>query len=192
MNHRISFGISDEDFIRGSVPMTKEEVRVITLGKLKLEKDSVVLDIGAGTGSISIEAALLVPNGKVYAVEVNSQAIDLIRKNQTKFDVSNMDIIEGLAPQVLKDIDTVDRIMVGGSKGNISAIIDWGNKHLSKDGIIVANFISIENTSDFIKELKENNYKYDLTQVSISKGKQLGGLTMLNGMNPIFIVRATR
>ena len=101
-NKKQTFGIEDDMFIRGKVPMTKSEIRVITLSKLQLYEDSIVLDVGAGTGSISIECALMVPNGKVYAVEANSEGIDLIYKNMEKFQVNNLLPIHGMAPDAMR------------------------------------------------------------------------------------------
>lgn len=185
------FIIPDEEFIRGKVPMTKEEVRAVTLAKLNLQDDSIIIDIGAGTGSISIECSLFSPKGKVYAVEVNPEGISLIRENINKFNACNIEVIEGMAPQCLDKIRQVDRIMVGGSKGNIKEIIQWSNSNLAKEGIIVGNFISLENTVDFIKTLREQGYEYEVTQISVSKGKIINELTMMQGSNPIFIVKAT-
>ena len=190
MNNSKRFGIPDEEFIRGKVPMTKEEVRAVTLAKLQLSDNSIILDIGAGTGSISIECAMFAPLGKVYAVEVNPEGILLIHKNIKKFNAANIEVIEGMAPLCLEGIKQVDRIMIGGSKGNIKEIIQWAKTHLIKDGIIAANFISLENTVDFIKTLREQGYKYEVTQIFIAKGKTINELTMMQASNPIFIVKA--
>ncbi|MPW26285.1 precorrin-6Y C5,15-methyltransferase (decarboxylating) subunit CbiT [Alkalibaculum sp. M08DMB] len=189
---RPSFGIPDEEFIRGKIPMTKEEIRVITLSKLQIQQDSVVLDIGAGTGSISIECSLIARLGKVYAVEVVDEGIELIKKNIEKFGVKNITPIHGMAPKSLEGVKIVDRIVVGGSRGNIVEILEWANDHLSKDGIIVANFITIENLFYFIEALKEKKYEYELTQVTIAKSKTIKDITMMQGHNPVFIVKAQR
>lgn len=187
---RPSFGIPDEQFIRGKVPMTKEEIRVITLSKLQLQEDSVVLDVGAGTGSISIECALIVRLGKVYAVEVVDEGIQLIKKNMEKFSVDNIIPIQGMAPAAFEELKNIDRMIIGGSRGNIAEILQWADKNLSDDGIIVANFITIENLYLFIEALKQQNYKYEITQVTIAKSKVIHDITMMQGLNPVFIVKS--
>lgn len=186
------FGIPDEKFVRGKVPMTKEEVRVITLSKLELDDQSIVVDIGAGTGSISIECALIAEHGKVYSVEVNNEGIELINRNIQKFEVENVYPIMGMAPEALEKIESVDRIMIGGSKGNLKEIVSWADENLNPEGIIVANFITIENTYLLIEELKKNNYTYELVQISVSKSKLINNITMMQGLNPVFIVSAKK
>lgn len=189
---KICFGIPDEEFIRGKVPMTKEEVRVITLSKLQLEEDSIILDVGAGTGSISIECALLAQKGKIYAVEVVGEGIELIKKNMKKFQVANILPIQGMAPEAFEGINKVDRIIIGGSRGNIGEILQWADEHLNPKGIVVANFITIENLYIFLQTLKEKDYECECTQVTIAKSRIVKDITMMQGLNPVFIVKAQK
>ena len=188
---RPSFGIPDEQFIRGKVPMTKEEIRVITLSKLQLQEDSVILDVGAGTGSISIECALIARRGKVYAIEVVDEGIELIKKNMEKFSVDNIIPIQGMAPKAFEGIRNVDRMIIGGSRGNIAEILQWAEENLNDNGVIVANFITIENLYVFIEALKQKKYKYEITQVTLAKSKVINDITMMQGLNPVFIVKAS-
>jgi len=188
---RPSFGIPDEQFIRGKVPMTKEEIRVITLSKLQLQEDSVILDVGAGTGSISIECALIARRGKVYAIEVVDEGIELIKKNMEKFCVDNIIPIQGMAPKAFEGIRNVDRMIIGGSRGNIAEILQWAEENLNDNGVIVANFITIENLYVFIEALKQKKYKYEITQVTLAKSKVINDITMMQGLNPVFIVKAS-
>jgi len=128
-------GIDDELFIRGKVPMTKQEVRMITLCKAAIKENDIVLDIGAGTGSLSIEAALMAVQGHVYAVERNPEAVGLIKQNAVKFKVTaNVSIIEGLAPDALKGIDNYDVVFIGGSGGNLEEILDVVSAHINPGG----------------------------------------------------------
>src|SRR5699024_1178342 len=138
-------GIPDELFIRGSVPMTKEEVRAVSLSKLRLEDKDILVDIGAGTGSMSIEAGLQLPKGKVYAIERNPEGIELIEKNAMQFGLENIEIIYGLAPQNLSSVDKVHKVFIGGTGGNMVDIFDWMDKHLAVGGRVVMNFITLEN-----------------------------------------------
>ncbi|MBF7097174.1 precorrin-6Y C5,15-methyltransferase (decarboxylating) subunit CbiT [Alkalibacter mobilis] len=181
-------GIPDDMFIRGDVPMTKEEIRTITLSKIKINDGDTIVDIGAGTGSITIEAALLCPAGKVYAIEQNSKAVEIIEKNIEKFKVKNVKVIQDMAPSGLENLSKVNCVIVGGSKGNLNKIIEWSTKHLDEDGRIVGNFIVLENSVEFIKLLKENGFQCEIVNVCLSKGREIGGKTMMEGLNPISIV----
>ena len=192
-NNTSSMGIPDEMFERGKVPMTKCEVRVLSLSKLKLQNCSKVIDIGAGTGSISIEAALIASNGKVYSIEVNSEAIELLEKNAEKFKVSNMDIIQGCAPDAISGLDCIDRVFIGGSKGRMTEIFDWMEKGTLPGTIVVANAITIESASSVIALFEERGYeKLDISLVQVSKGRRVSGLTMMSANNPIYIISAKR
>ncbi|NTW73056.1 MAG: precorrin-6Y C5,15-methyltransferase (decarboxylating) subunit CbiT [Eubacteriaceae bacterium] len=190
--NRYHFGIPDEEFIRGKVPITKEEIRTITLSKLRIDTNSVIVDIGAGTGSISVECALLAREGKVYAIEVAEEGIDLINANKKKFSVENLEVIQAKAPLGLEMIQSADRIIIGGSKGNLPQIMEWADKHLSEDGIIAANFIVLENLMTFTELLKNMNYDWQLINVTVARSRSIGGSTMMEGLNPIYIVSARR
>lgn len=180
-------GISDSEFIRGKVPMTKEEVRSISLCKLKLRKNDILLDIGAGTGSISIEAAVLMTEGKVYAIEKNPVAIDLIKKNSEKFKVENIDIIEGYAPEDIPNIN-FNRVFIGGSGGNIKEIIDYIDNKM-EEGFVVINGITLENTYKGYNHLKKLGFEsVEVIQIGINRGSIISDLTLMKAENPIFIV----
>lgn len=181
--------IKDEDFIRGSTPMTKEEVRILSIAKLKLKSDSRMLDIGAGTGSISIQAALLC--SEVVAIEKEKEAIEIIKKNIEKFNVKNIKLLNGEASELIRSIPgEFDSIFIGGSGGNIEHIIISASKKLKKNGTIVLNFITIDNLFKSKEVLKELNYSFEVIQVSVSKAR--GNSLMLYANNPIFIISGTK
>lgn len=181
-------GIPDERFVRGNVPMTKEEIRAITLSKLRMEDGLVCVDIGAGTGSITVEMGLQTPCGKVHAIEINKEALGLIQRNVENFGLQNVVLTHGRAPGDLAVPGEVDRVVVGGSKGNLEAIVQWTAKKLKPDGIVVGNFIVLENAVSFIQYLKSEGFGYEVIQVSLSRGKPVGEVTMMEGNNPIYIV----
>ena len=131
-------GIADTEFIRGNIPMTKEEVRILTLAKAKIKADDIIIDIGAGTGSLSIEAALLATKGKVFALEKNLEGIDLIKKNAEKFQANNITVINAYAPEGMADLPQADVIFIGGSGKNLQAIID-----AKESGILPINISAV-------------------------------------------------
>mgnify|MGYP000845574996 CR=1 FL=1 len=186
-------GIPDNLFKRGKVPMTKEEVRAITISKLRLKNTDLVVDIGAGTGSISIEAALIANEGKVYAVEKNSEGIQLIKENMSIFGMSNIDVVEGVAPEVLTKIGKVDKVVLGGTGGNIIGIFEWVAQNLKPTGRIVVNAITIENLYKSQELMKSSGFEnIEVICVSISKGRTVGSLTMIEAQNPIYIISADK
>ncbi len=179
--------IKDEEFIRGNCPMTKEEVRILSTAKLELKEDYRVLDIGAGTGSVSIEMSKICRDGSVIAVERDKEAIEVLYKNKEKFQVDNLEIIEGEALEAESKIEgSFDGIFVGGSGGNIEEIIRKYSLKLKKDRKIVLNFITIDNLYKAMNTLKQLEFQVECTQVSINKTK--GKSYMLFANNPIFIL----
>lgn len=183
--------IKDEELIRGNCPMTKEEIRILSIAKLNLRENSYVLDVGAGTGSISVQAAKFCPCGKVVAIEKDEDAIDTIKKNVNKFKLNNLELIEGEAMEVISNINySFDSIFIGGSGGNIEDIIKEYGKKLLPGGKMILNFITINNLYKAMDALKKLGYKVSCTQVSISKTK--GESYMLFGNNPIFIIEGEK
>jgi len=186
-------GMPDSMFERGQVPMTKEEVRSVVISKLRLHSDSTVVDIGAGTGSVSIETALVCKSGIVHAIDKNDEAISLIRENAARFGVRNINIIKGTAPESLVHVGKADRVFIGGSAGRLEAIFEWMEVALSPGGRVVANFITLENAALMIRLLEESGYgDIDIVHMSVSRGRRIGGNTMMNAENGIYIISADR
>lgn len=184
-------GISDEEFLRDKVPMTKEEVRTVSLAKLQLNQDSVCYDVGAGTGSVSVEMAIRAAFGKVYAIEKKPAAIELLKKNKRKFAAENLEIIEGLAPEALADLAAPTHAFIGGSSGNMKAIMEL---LLDKNPSvrIVINCIALETVSETLQCLKELPVTdTQIVQLSVSKAKTVGSYHMMMGENPIYIISCT-
>ncbi|MHC1723618.1 MAG: precorrin-6y C5,15-methyltransferase (decarboxylating) subunit CbiE [Aminipila sp.] len=183
-----TLGIRDEEFIRGDVPMTKEEIRTLTASKLNLKENDVVYDIGAGTGSVSIEMALACRYGDVYAIETNLEGIDLIHKNKDNFGVKNLHIIKGMAPEALEALPVPDKAFIGGSKGNLDDIINLLIMKNSNIRIVI-NVVALESLAETITCIKKYGFKdVDITQINVSKAKTLGHYNLMMGQNPVYII----
>lgn len=169
--------------------MTKEEVRIVSIAKLGIEKGYRALDIGAGTGSVAIQMALISETQEVYAIEKDKEALEVLYKNKEKFNAVNLNIIPGEAvdSEVSGEFDAV---FVGGSGGNIEAIIDKYSRVLKPGKNMVLNFITIDNFYKASEKLKTLNYEIECLQLAISKTK--GKSYMLMANNPIFILTAVK
>jgi cobalt-precorrin-6B (C15)-methyltransferase len=189
----ITPGIPDELFERSEkVPITKEDVRSIVLSKLRLRKNYSIIDVGCGSGSITVEVCLQVSSKNVYAIDSDQNAIELTRKNLDKFGVT-ANLIYSKAEQILPSLPIVDAIIVGGTKGKTEKIIELCVSKLKKDGRLVIDTILIETMYKALRTIKrEKMREIELTQVSISKGKDVPSGTMLISRNPILILSATR
>ena len=187
----VTHGIADEEFLRDKEPMTKEEIRSISLSKLRLKKDSIVYDIGAGTGSVSIEMALQANEGSVYAIEKKKEAVDLILKNKRKFAAENLEVIEGLAPEALFPLPAPTHAFIGGSSGNMREILKIlleKNKNIR----VVVNAIAAETIAETVNCLKELPFvEEEIAEVCIGKSKKAGSYHMMMGLNPVFIFSFT-
>ena len=185
-------GIPDEDFIREEgVPMTKNEIRVLSLSKLRLFPGAVVYDIGAGSGSVAIECKLINPEGKVFAIENNPPAIALIKKNSRKFGV-NLEVIEGTAPLALHDLPLADRIFLGGSGGRLKDILDMCDRKLKMGGRLVVNTVTLHNGPAAYVFLKGKNYTLEAVQVNIALIKEVGTSELWQARNPVTIIAAQK
>ena len=188
---RIGHGLDDDLFLRGKVPMTKSEVRSISLSKLRLHKDAVVWDVGAGTGSVSIEAASLAKDGVVYAIEKKDEAIDLLEQNKRKFGTDNLEIIKGLAPEALEGLPAPTHAFIGGSSGNLKEILEVFLEQNPRVRVVI-NAIALETVAEAMQCLKSMAFTdVDIAQVSVAKGKKLGSYEMMMGQNPVYIFSCT-
>ena len=186
-------GIDDEKFIRGKVPMTKQEIRILTLAKAKIGEKDFVVDVGAGTGSLSIESAKIASSGYVFAIEKNSEAVELISQNAEKFEVDNIIIINAEAPEGLRQISRIDVALVGGSGGRIVEILNTLDAKLKIGGRIVLNFITVQSLAACLDWLKNHcNYTYDAMQVQINRLEMVGNCSMYKSLNPVHIVTAEK
>lgn len=183
-------GIADEEFIRQDVPMTKQEIRILSLVKAQIAPDAVVYDIGAGTGSLSIEAARLAPKGEVYAIERSSEGINLIRANAANFAVTNMQVIQAEAPDGLAGLPEADAILIGGSGSRLPEILETVTPKLKQTGRLVLNCITVQTLMQCIEFMRQHSdtYIYEAIQVQVTRLQQVGTYDMAKANNPIYIV----
>lgn len=180
-------GIPDEEFIRGDAPMTKCDIRALSVAKLKLSDDSVVYDVGAGTGSVSIEMALVSYNGCVYAIEKEDAAADLIEANKHRFKTPNVKVVKGLAPDAMADLPAPTHAFIGGSSGNLKDIVQC---LVSKnpDVRMVINSVTLETmgeTTDAIREL--GLVEESITCVNAAVARNVGKYHLMTAQNPVYI-----
>ena len=181
-------GIRDEEFIRGKAPMTKEEIRTVSLSKLQLPKDAICYDVGAGTGSLSVEMALRAFDGEVYAIEKKDEAAELIYENKMKFAADNLEVIKGEAPEALKSLPAPTHVFIGGSSGNLSQIVDLLMEKNPKVRIVI-NCITLETVGEALQVIKNQQFtETDIVQISAARSKEIGRYHMMMGENPIYII----
>jgi len=190
-----TFGIPDECFERTeNVPITKEEIRVIQISKARLKPGQIVYDIGCGSGSISVEAALQVESsGKVLAVDYDENAIELTKKNMKKFGLSNISMIYGNAKEKILELEEADTIFIGGTGGDTKEIVELSENKLKSGGRIVIGIILIETLYSVLQILDKLQFEsVDITQVTISKSRKTSTGTMMLARNPVTIISATK
>lgn len=172
--------------------ITKREVRLLSLAALAIRPDGVVWDIGAGSGSVGIEAALLAPQGRVYAVEVDPESVQICRDNAFQHGVDNIAIIEGRAPEALANFEAPDAVFVGGSKGSMQEIIDVAFDRLKPGGRIVVNAITLENTAEAYQAFRARGVTPDVTLLQVSRAEPLAHYMRYEAMNPIQVFTAEK
>lgn len=187
-------GIPDDAFIRGNVPMTKRDIRALCTSKMRVAKDEVVWDIGAGTGSVAIEAACMQPSARVFAIEFKDEGCELIEQNRVRFGAYNVTVVKGRAPEALADLPAPDVAFIGGSTGGLSQIVDAvlaANPHAR----IVISAITLETvaqTQSLLSELAECGAiaDYQATQISVAGSRKAGRYHLMTAENPIFVFEA--
>jgi len=189
-------GIPDEMFNQNDeVPgPTKEEIRVLTISKDRLREGSIVIDVGCGTGGLTVEAAIQVtPKGKVYAIDEEQAAVTLTKSNLEKFGVQdNVAVLRGKAPEALLSLPKADAVLIGGSV-SLREVLRASKDKLKENGRIVINAILLETAYTAVDELKKLGFKdVDVALISVAKGKQISSGTMMMARNPISIVSASK
>jgi len=180
-------GIDDSAFIRGDIPMTKQTVRAAILSKMAVKRTDTVWDVGAGTGSVSVELAMKANRGGVWAVEREPEGCELIEKNKTKFGVWNLQVVFGSAPEALADLPAPDRVFIGGSDGTLEEIMDAALEK-NGDALICVSAIVLETMADTVKAMADRGMDTDIIQVCVNTSKQIRDRHMMMAGNPIYII----
>ena len=179
--------IRDEEFIRGNIPMSKFDIRVLAMALLDIDKGDIFLDIGAGTGSLSIQASLL--GAEVFAIEQEQEGVELIRENAGRFG-AEIDIIHGTAPDELYSINAFNKCFIGGSGGRLVQIMDAVHNKLPVGGIVAASFIVPENMVELKKILMEKTYSE--VEVRLIQSSTIEGMGLMKANNPIFLIKGKK
>lgn len=188
ITHHGILGVPDSSFSHSKGMITKEEIRVVSLSKLKLKTDSIVWDIGAGSGSLSIEAAMLANKGRVFAVEKQAERIRHIEKNKKKFKTTNLEIIHKKAPDGLKTLPVPDAVFIGGAGKDIDKILKVCSKRITNGGRIVVNAITLETLAAATGFFEDKGWHDETLSVNIAKTRDIAGLHIFSAHNPVFIV----
>ena len=188
-------GIPDEEFDRTeSVPITKEEIRAIQISKARLSSGQTVLDIGCGSGSITVEAGLQVESdGKIIGVDLDPNAIELTNRNLKKFGIDNTTLILGNAKEKISELPEADAIFIGGTGGDTQEIVQLCEDKLKSGGRIVIGVILIETLYAVLQTIEKLNFdSIDITQITIGKSRKTSTGTMMLARNPVTVISATK
>lgn len=185
-------GLNDDLFMRSKVPMTKQEIRAVSISKLMPQETDVIYDIGAGTGSCSIELALQAGRGMVYAFERNPEAVQLIEKNKELFGVENLSVIAGEASEKLEEMPVPDCVFIGGSGGNLCKMLDTIYAK-NENCRVVINAITVETLIEVVEYYKQHEaYALDIVNVFAARAKKLGAYNLMMSQNPVYIMTALK
>lgn len=192
MKHLLAPGIPDEAFSRGGVPMSKMEVRAVTTAKARITCGSRVLDVGAGTGALTVDAALRCPSGTVVAVERDDEALTLLRENVARLAPGNVTVVAGEAPDVFAELEGVfDAVLIGGSGGRLGEIVSALPRLLVPGGRVVVNAIGLASTTAAFAALADEPWaSRECVQVSISRAEPIGRDVRFVPLNPVWVISA--
>jgi precorrin-6Y C5,15-methyltransferase (decarboxylating) len=172
--------------------ITKREVRLLSLAALHLRPDAVLWDIGAGSGSVAIEAALLAPEGRVYAIELDPEGVAICEENLRTHGVDNVRVVSGRAPEALADLESPDAVFIGGSKGSMELIIDAALERLHPGGWLVVNAITLENAAECYQAIRGRDLTPEVTLLQVSRAEPLAHYLRYEALNPIQIFAVTK
>ena len=181
-------GLPDGVFQRGKVPMTKEEVRSLCIAKLRLEEHHTLWDVGAGTGSVSIEGCYAVPKGRVFAVERKAEAVALLEENKARFGLTNLRIVEGVAPEALEGLPAPDRVFLGGTAGNMEAILRLALEKNPRARVVVTA-VTLETIGEAVRCFDALGFAdADIVQIAATRTRRAGRYHLMDAQNPVWIL----
>jgi len=187
----VKFGLREDEIGHERGLITKDEVRAVTLHKLRLPQSGVLWDIGAGSGSVSLEAAGLFPGLSICAVEKDDARISMIRENALRHQAGNVRVVHGSAPEALLDLPAPDRVFIGGSGRNLGDIIRLVNEKMPA-GLVVINAASLDTLGEALAVLDSNGYRADVAEISVSRSKVVAGKRLMSALNPVFVIRGEK
>ena len=188
--HYPLIGIEDEQFATIKKLITKQEVRAVTLAKLQLQNDLVLWDIGAGSGSVCIEASNLIPGGKLFAIEKNPQCVAYLRDNLKKFCAYNVKLVEAEAPEGLEELPDPDRVFIGGAGGSLEEIIAEVDRRLKAGGMIVINAVTLDTLGRSVELLEYHGYQVEVVCINVARTRPLTEYKLFEAQNPIYVISA--
>jgi precorrin-6B C5,15-methyltransferase / cobalt-precorrin-6B C5,C15-methyltransferase len=188
----LHLGLPDNCYDHQRGLITKSEIRAVTLAKLRLLQYHILWDLGAGSGSVSIEASLLVPSGKVFAFEKNPARIQQIEINKRRFGVKNLKIVQTVLPEGLEDLPRPDRIFIGGGGRDLEKIINTAVTFLKPKGLVVVNTVLMQNIQTATATLKALDFVTNQVQVQINRSRAMPWGDRLDAQNPVWIISGIR
>jgi len=190
---QLHIGMQDENYEHEKGLITKAEVRAVTLSKLRLHSsDHTLWDMGAGSGSVSIEASLFIKKGKIFALEQKHDRIKQIEKNKNRFGISNLKVVQAELPGGMEELPKPDRIFIGGGGKNLRKIITAAADHLRQEGVMVINTVLLQNMEAALSALKAVGFRTDIIQIQISKGRDMPWGERLEAQNPVWIISGVK
>ncbi|MGO9611896.1 MAG: precorrin-6y C5,15-methyltransferase (decarboxylating) subunit CbiE [Dissulfurispiraceae bacterium] len=184
----ICFGLTEKEILHSRGLITKDEVRAVVIHKLRLPHYGVLWDVGAGSGSVSVEVSRVQPGLRVFSVEKDEEQLKNLNENKLRFNATNIEVIKGSAPEVLKDLPPPDRVFIGGSGGNLEKIVSSIAGTLYS-GVVVIAAVTLETLQSAIQLLQNKGFDVDISEVSISRFKMTAGKQHIHALNPVFVIR---
>ena len=188
----LHLGMPEAAFEHEQGLITKAEIRAVSLARLNLRPGQVLWDLGAGSGAVAIEASLLLPGGRVVAVEKNPARVEQIRLNRKRFGIANLEIVQATLPDGLERLPDPDRAFIGGGGQVLGAIIEAVCRRLPAEGVVVVNTVLMDSFHDAVRCLRSHGMVTDVAQVQVSRSQALGGSHRMQAMNPVWIIRGVR
>ncbi len=185
-------GIPDEEFRLSRRVITQEEIRVLALAKLRLRQDITLWDIGAGSGSVSIEADNLIRNGRIYAVEQDEERVEILRDNLRRMDSRKVILVNGTAPDCLEDLPDPDRVFIGGAGGNLQEVLEVVETRLSAGGRVVVNAMALGTLFAVSEFFERSGYRVEIAAINISRTNPATDYKVFEAINPVYMIMAEK